>query len=222
MQVLRAANSRRTLRCRKAHAKGCENQGGMSYRLATIFISWCAQHKVNQKQMEENQHAKAKTTTSTQLEQLDTQVNRLIELAMTHGDLDEVSAKLSAVKAKRDIAKLELAKELTKRSAGTFEELIRLQREAIKLVERSIDGNGEIAASEELNRYFRLVGMTALLENKDGKQGVSCGGYWATVSGREDLTIFKQGSSKPYAYIKRTEDGTEWLGLDYYLLVVPD
>jgi len=220
LQIIRAGSGKRTVRCRTAQSKGCTNRKGISYRLSTIFVAYCSKDIISNLRIDAASKKEVKSTTYTQLEQTEKQIANLVSLAEMQGGIDAISARLTKVGAQRDGLKAQLAEEAVAGKASTFEEVIKLQRDTQELVELTIDGDGDIKASEALNRFFRLAGVVATLENRGDKQGIKCNDMWATRTSREDLVVYKDGSSEQFAYIRRTEDGTENIAGDYWLQVV--
>lgn len=220
MQVIRSGAGKRTVRCKKAFAEGCSNKGGLSYRLSTLFAVKAARMKVLERAAVGYAEG-TEGTTQVELEQVEKQIERQVKLgSMIDGDISQIADEIRRLQKQRDVLRHQASLEAQQSQLTAFDDIMKLDEELPALVTAALDGDGEIAASQEINRLLRGVRMEYKLERRNGKQGISSGRHWACLTGREDMTVFDD-KDQEVGVFKRTDDGTEEMGAGYWYLKKP-
>jgi DNA invertase Pin-like site-specific DNA recombinase len=220
MQVIRSGLGKRTVRCRKAFSDGCDNKGGVSYRLSTLFAVKEARMKILERAAEEHIED-VESTTQVELEQVEKQIQRLIKLAsMTDDNINQISDEIRRLKDQQDTLRHQTSIEAQRSELTAFDEIVNLDQELTEHVTAALEGDGGIAASEEINRLLRRAQVELKLEKRNGKQGISSGSHWACVTGGANMTVFDE-EGQEVGVFKRTDDGTEEMGAGYWYLDKP-
>jgi hypothetical protein len=139
---------------------------------------------------------------------------------MTDDNINQISDEIRRLKDQQDTLRHQTSIEAQRSELTAFDEIANLDQELPELVTAALDGDGQIAASEEINRLLRRAQVKLKLEKRDGKQGISSGKHWACVTGGANMTVFDE-QGQEVGVFKRTDDGSEEMGSGYWYLDKP-